>query len=323
VSDWRDINRDSWSFTTELITGSGGGVGEYLTSYALEVGRAPFLNGGISADIQIADRHAAGAGLVCRADEQWTFLAFYTAPSVPGAAATRARLGAWREGVFIPIAVSDEEITLSEGLNRFSLQFSSGNVQGEIVTAAGSTCRLSHCCPHIPFPGHVGVIKLYGAEVAIRDVRIAIDDGPTPAAAPRSLDGYAWDVFVCHSSLDKPAVLALVGDLERHGIRCWLDSEQIAFGDPISQRIEEGLRRSRYIVPCLSSSLTAQARWSRAEYAAYLGAEFSGAPVRVVPLKLDDCADSDIPPLLADKKRVTRSNAVEFADFVKFLKRRG
>jgi hypothetical protein len=50
--------------------------------------------------------------------------------------------------------------------------------------------------------------------------------------------------------------------------------------------------------------------------------ELSGDSERtVIPLKLDNCEDDDIPLLLRDKKRVTYSDKDEFINFARFLKR--
>lgn len=145
------------------------------------------------------------------------------------------------------------------------------------------------------------------------------------------LDGYGrrgegfrlfeFDIFICHSSTDNPIIATLIEQFKRENITYWIDAEQINFGDQITRKIEEGLEKSRYIIPCLSKNLKASG-WTRSEYGAILNAEFSGNSERtVIPLKLDNCEDSDIPLLLRDKKRVTYSNKIEFNEFIKFLKK--
>jgi len=144
------------------------------------------------------------------------------------------------------------------------------------------------------------------------------------------LDGYKrrkegfrkleFDVFICYSSKDKPIINDLIKTLKKEGITYWIDTEQIRYGDPITQKIEEGLQKSKYVLPCLSKNLNTSG-WTRAEYGAILYAEFSGnSESRVVPLKLDDCEVSDIPIFLRDKRRVTYSNINEFNEFIELLK---
>jgi hypothetical protein len=133
-------------------------------------------------------------------------------------------------------------------------------------------------------------------------------------------NSFEYDVFICHSSKDKPIIEALIKDLKKERISYWVDAEQINFGDQITQKIAEGLKKSKYVIPCLSENLNASG-WTRTEYGAILNAESSGNSERVViPLKLDNCEESDIPILLRDKKRVTYSNETEFNEFIEFLK---
>lgn len=57
----------------------------------------------------------------------------------------------------------------------------------------------------------------------------------------------AWDVFLCHSSADKEAVRALAQALKGQGKRVWFDEEQVHHGDSTSDKVNEGLARSRWM----------------------------------------------------------------------------
>jgi hypothetical protein len=46
-------------------------------------------------------------------------------------------------------------------------------------------------------------------------------------------DGFQYDVFLSHSSKDKPVVRELAARLKKDGVRVWLDEEQIKPGDSI------------------------------------------------------------------------------------------
>lgn len=131
---------------------------------------------------------------------------------------------------------------------------------------------------------------------------------------------FEYDVFICHSSNDKSVLTTLIEDFKKENITYWVDAEQIDYGDNIIQKIEEGLQKSRYVIPCLSKNLITSG-WTREEYGAILHAEFSGNFKRIViPLKLDNCKEDDIPFLLRSKKRVKYSDKTDFNDFIKFLK---
>jgi tetratricopeptide (TPR) repeat protein len=47
---------------------------------------------------------------------------------------------------------------------------------------------------------------------------------------PKSDLAKPFDVFLCHNSLDKPAIRAIALQLEQQGISCWLDEEQLTAG---------------------------------------------------------------------------------------------
>jgi len=319
VSSWQDINRDSWTFAKKTLVGAGGGVGEYLTSYAINTGAGFILNGKVSAEVRVFNKYGSGAGLVCRADDQWSFLAFYVAPTTEAASSTVARISAFRYGRLVPVVALSEPVLLSDDYSQFSLEFYAGRVRAELRSDE-RTYQLEALAPHIPFPGCVGVLKMYGAEVLVKNIMVEKTEMQFATPSEPAARPFDFDVFLCHSSADKELIYGVAKEFRDAGVKYWLDSDQIQFGASITQKIEDGLQRSRYVVPCLSESL-AQSGWTRAEYGAVLNAEFSGASTRtVIPLKLtESMADSAIPLLLRDKKRVLYPNRMEFAQFVRFL----
>ena len=59
---------------------------------------------------------------------------------------------------------------------------------------------------------------------------------------------FAYDVFLSHSSKDKPVVRDLAQRLKSDGLRVWLDEWEIRPGDMIGLKIEQGLEQSRVLV---------------------------------------------------------------------------
>ena len=319
MGTWKGFSASSWTFSKSRIIGHGGGIGDYQAAYAVAVADGVLLNGRVSARIRLTDRYSTGAGLVCRADENWTFIAFYIAPDEQQEGATRGRIAAYREGLFIPVAQSEEPIQLKSSDNIFSLEFYSGQIRGEIL-AGDQSYELMATCPHVPSPGYAGFIKFYRATLVAQDFIIEKTEMPfTKTSEPK--EKFDYDVFLCHSKKDKETVEKLAKQLAEAGVRYWLDAEQIKYGDPIVQKIEDGLRRSRYLVPCVSVNL--KSGWSRAEYSAILSAELSGdSSTVVIPVVLDEISVSEIPPLLRDKRRISYTNKVEFSEFLQFLRNR-
>ena len=48
-------------------------------------------------------------------------------------------------------------------------------------------------------------------------------------------------VFLSHNSADKPFVRKLALDLEKAGVRCWLDEAEIKVGDSLLDKIRDGI----------------------------------------------------------------------------------
>jgi len=67
------------------------------------------------------------------------------------------------------------------------------------------------------------------------------------------------DIFLCHAGEDKLAVVRpLASAFERDGVSVWLDEAEIAWGDSITAKVNEGLKSSRYVVVVLSRAFLAK-----------------------------------------------------------------
>lgn len=128
-----------------------------------------------------------------------------------------------------------------------------------------------------------------------------------------------FDVFFCHSSVDKPTVRKIKKVFEENGLVSWLDEEQIEPGDPITSKIEEGLISSKHIIVCLSKNLS-RSNWVRREYGALLHKEISLQRIKVIPLMLEEITDDDVPVLLYDKLRIDFRSTPQLAKLIEFLK---
>lgn len=92
------------------------------------------------------------------------------------------------------------------------------------------------------------------------------------------------DVFLCHASEDKAKVLRpLVSALKAAGITFWYDEAEIRWGDSIVEKVNEGLRISRYVLVVLSPAFV-EKHWPQRELNAVLNIEASTSEVRVLPL---------------------------------------
>jgi hypothetical protein len=112
----------------------------------------------------------------------------------------------------------------------------------------------------------------------------------------------ARDVFLSHASEDKERyVRPFAEELTKRGVTYWLDEAEIKWGDRITQRINEGLGKARYVIVFLSHSFLGK-NWPESELGAALNKEAADGTIVVLPLILGDpSAVLDRYPLLRDK----------------------
>lgn len=74
-----------------------------------------------------------------------------------------------------------------------------------------------------------------------------------------------WDVFICHASEDKNTIVnSLAIELERQGLRVWLDRTALSIGDSLRRKIDEGLGNSHFGVVVLSPAFFTKS-WAQRE----------------------------------------------------------
>lgn len=325
MSSWHIFPDKAWSPIGKILSGFGNGEGAYKSAYAIDTDAGLFLNGRVSAYIRIAkDPPIHGAGVICRADEMRSFIAFYVVTDSNSPERYSVRLAAFKYGKIEALVGLDYTVAIPNSQFHISLQFFSGEMVGEVITET-ETHTLNYMMPELAFPGSCGVVRFYSSSVTVQKNQIEqikmkpilpdLDDDPGQSAHP-------FSVFLSHSSADKETILKVIKAFKEANISYWIDHEQITFGDPIVSKIEEGLQKSKYVVVCLSENQAASG-WCRAEYSAILYREFSGdTSRRVIPLSLDGSINrKGIPLLLSDKLRADFTDKTNFSNFIDFLRK--
>lgn len=106
---------------------------------------------------------------------------------------------------------------------------------------------------------------------------------PTPSA-DLSAPEQERDIFLCHASEDKAAVLEpLRSAFENCGISYWYDRAEVRWGDSLTAKMNEGLRISRFVLVVLSPHFLGKS-WPERELNAALNLEASSGEVKVLPL---------------------------------------
>lgn len=114
-------------------------------------------------------------------------------------------------------------------------------------------------------------------------------------------------VFVSHSSKDKSIVDRIVSDLENRGISVWYDKSEIKAGDNIVEKVNEGLRDSKYFLIILSPNAI-RSSWVTEETSFAVLQQIALKGIFVIPILIEDC---DIPPLLRPKRYVDFRNSYD------------
>lgn len=105
-------------------------------------------------------------------------------------------------------------------------------------------------------------------------------------------------IFLSHTSADKPFVRELKKQLEMHGVKdVWLDEAEIQIGDSLIKKIEEGLKRTKYIGVVLSPR-SIKSSWVERELQVAINREIGTGEVVVLPLLYEKC---DLPVFLQGK----------------------
>ena len=116
---------------------------------------------------------------------------------------------------------------------------------------------------------------------------------PSGASPP----GILFNAFISYSRADETAVHPLVTALTEQGVSVWVDFDQIKPAESIPGRINQGLRESRYLVACLSTSYI-NSSYCQAEFEATLNRDLSEKTSRLVVALVND-GTMDKVPLLA------------------------
>jgi tetratricopeptide (TPR) repeat protein len=112
----------------------------------------------------------------------------------------------------------------------------------------------------------------------------------------------AWDVFLCHSSADKPVVREIADALRGLGLRVWFDEVAITPEAGLTPSIEQGLRHSRWVFVCLSNAQLASG-WAQHEQGVALARELETGTAQVVVVIVGELDEARIAAELSDKLR--------------------
>jgi len=131
--------------------------------------------------------------------------------------------------------------------------------------------------------------------------------------------GVYHGIFLSHTSTDKPFVRELKARLESHGVNeVWLDEAEIQIGDSLIKKIDEGLKKTKYIGVVLSPR-SINSPWVEKELEIAINREISSGEVVVLPLLYEKC---ELPAFLRGKLYADFTAPSEYEESLDKLLRR-
>lgn len=134
-----------------------------------------------------------------------------------------------------------------------------------------------------------------------------------------------YDVFVSHAWEDKESFAdEFVDELRKLGINVWYDTSQIRWGDSMRQRIDDGLKKSKFGIVILSPNYIAEGKyWTKAELDGLFQLEsVKGKTLLPIWHDLTKKQVMEFSPIIANKKAMTTASmtaqeiAVELANLL-------
>lgn len=116
-----------------------------------------------------------------------------------------------------------------------------------------------------------------------------------------------FDIFLSYKSGDAPIVERLKADLQRRGVRVWLDKDQIRPGDVFAEALEKGLATSKS-VGLVATPKSLESKWVQSEYYRALSLANQGE-LQLIPLLY---RKADLPGFLADRQHIDFRRSAEY-----------
>ncbi len=93
------------------------------------------------------------------------------------------------------------------------------------------------------------------------------------------------DVFLCHDSRDKNEIAEpLYNALTELGLKVWFDMASLEIGDSLTEKIDEGIKTSKYGIVLLSKNLLSNEKWTKYELQSFKIKQIFGETNTILPI---------------------------------------
>lgn len=126
------------------------------------------------------------------------------------------------------------------------------------------------------------------------------------------------NVFISHNYKDKPMARKIAKELDKYGIKVWLDESEIRLGDSLIEKIRDGLEHMDYLIALISEN-SVHSEWVKKELDIAMNKEIDGRKVIAIPILVGKC---ELPGFLKGKLYADMSTARKYNENIPVLIRR-
>ena len=126
---------------------------------------------------------------------------------------------------------------------------------------------------------------------------------------PKEKTAFQWDVFLSHSSAQKPLVRAIVQQWRELGLSVFFDEDTIQPGEDVVTALDRARDNSRHTVLLITPESIASP-WVDQELNAAVYLDPGARERRLIPVLLEPVADSEIPISVRKLNRVDLTDAM-------------
>ena len=126
------------------------------------------------------------------------------------------------------------------------------------------------------------------------------------------------NVFISHNYKDKPMARKIANELDKYGIKVWIDESEIRLGDSLIEKIKDGLDHMDFLIALISEN-SVQSEWVKKELDIAMNKEIDGKKVITIPILVGKC---ELPEFLKGKLYADMSTSRKYNENISVLIRR-
>ena len=116
------------------------------------------------------------------------------------------------------------------------------------------------------------------------------------------------NVFISHNYKDKPMARKIAKELDKYGIKVWIDESEIRLGDSLIEKIKDGLDHMDFLIALISEN-SVHSEWVKKELDIAMNKEIDGKKVIAIPILVGKC---ELPGFLKGKLYMTNLISIKF-----------